>query len=1383
MDPSDPSSFACDDRRLFFNVPQQRPVSPFKSPESFQNSADDLANFDPSYWEGASLDGDVALIMPDPNTAGEGASATLDDSDDEQFDQLESSEPRPPQLPLPLLAAPTSTPSPSPLSLWWCRIGRIPRRRRRNKSGVATSGLRLPLPPCLSNRACGRPSSPRRMRAPPARRQCSGEQRLQSLHPRLMQQWDHPRHQSRWTIRIGGQAMRTSTPPPRLPTQGRAQVVHGSSALLPLAQASSALLPPAQGSSAPLPPAQGSSVPLPPAQGLSAPLPPAHAARGPPPDTAPTFGPPPRIFVPRASALACPPPPPPQKPAPAPPSLLPAPPKPASPLSSPLPPPPPPLHPPPLSFPPITCLRPSLPGLPPPAAPIATYGRGLSLPGRPPPAAPIATYGHQSLGDNVSLPAPAEPEQRGTPEPDRQVLTTPVVSPTTITIMNFQGSFGSFLEEGEFVPMELPPSPLPNFDHGPVATPHRYVSPPHDIEDETHPRCSSDSPPLTPASDSPPPTRTSDSPPPTRTSDSPPPTCTSDSPPRDAEGADSEEVMEERAGQKRKRTSLPGGKLTAAQEAGLTACCAKMFEVAAACATETNLSQERVLRRFTSSISDVHSRRPHRWNLYQSYAQHEFNRTTELRRTVEGCETSPDAEVAPLTKAQLSEAYTQFVLDYGDDKAEEILAKHLELVAAEEGPTVEGRQRRFGTLMRRWGGTRSPQLESIEARDDFQALFMMAGPHVHQDSEYAEVRYTEGFARFFEKLKYTQDEVLAAAKSAVYDWELTKLHELKGRGDVHDPSDAPDTSTSNTSNAVASSSQQALTKIERASAKVPPVKHDYKNMTDEEIKRAKRQLADARIKASKQLNLLIQGRIKRMSVSNTGTDHFIGNGFMWTIAPQYFAGNNLRMLGYLQGEARLPMEEYPSKGASGWRVIERDGLTEALDARGTRNEGLRMESHQYKKGDIVIFSFDYSAPVPSIDSPGYDKHWRTSHRKAVPCADGEGKLWRVVYDLDRVPPVISQVSMALRLPAGGKKMKEAALLATEAGSSKGKGKAKSKMPVEDEEDELDVEEIPDPESEEDAPSPPKKQRTKPPVKERAPTVASASSARVTAARRTRTTSGGTSRGAATSTSTSRSAAASSGSSTSAAPDPSNSAAEAPRRGARKIDGHPASTSAAPASAAEPAADELRRRTRSRTQEQQGGGPVKKVKFDPATYVDSDSGGSSDFFLPDSDCNDDEVPQRERRTVYSPYDAQPLGEAYLRPDGSYIGQMMERPAPTPPASQKRGKTFAGVVIPTKPKEPRPRPRPVGKKRRAAAASTSGAASPPPPASADDAPADAPAAPAGLPVNAPQTAAALALPTDAGALLGNLMVVLAQFPLELLSGALAGAQAMQQHQPPQ
>jgi hypothetical protein len=185
-----------------------------------------------------------------------------------------------------------------------------------------------------------------------------------------------------------------------------------------------------------------------------------------------------------------------------------------------------------------------------------------------------------------------------------------------------------------------------------------------------------------------------------------------------------------------------------------------MLEVAVACAMETNISQEHVLQRFTSSISDVHSRRPHQWNLYQSYAQHEFNRTTELQRTVEGCETSPDTEVAPLTKAQLSEAYTQFVLDYGDDKAEEILAKHSELVAAEEGPTVEGRQQRFGSLMRRWGGTvcpfdrflisllkRSPQLESIEARDDFQALFMMAGLHVHQDSEYAEVRYTEGFAR------------------------------------------------------------------------------------------------------------------------------------------------------------------------------------------------------------------------------------------------------------------------------------------------------------------------------------------------------------------------------------------------------------------------------------------------------------------------------------------------------------------------------------------------------------------------------------------------------------------------------------------------------------
>ncbi|KAJ7814587.1 hypothetical protein B0H14DRAFT_2603987 [Mycena olivaceomarginata] len=1090
--------------------------------------------------------------MPDPNTEGEGALGNFDASDDEQFDQLESSELRP------LPAASTSTDRPLINSLSFSTESVVvpygpDSEEEEEQVGGGHKWLvaAAPTTPVKSRLRANIKPTPR---ASPSSK-TSMVQRAEAAKtvppPPPPDAMGPPALPKPLMICIGGQAMRTSPPPPGFSMQG-----------------------PVQGSSVLLPPTQGSSVPQPP-------------SRVPQPEKAPTFGAPRRVFAPQPSALARPPPPPPPQnvvPAPSLPSALP--------VSSPL-----------------------------PSSPAASQTAASESP---PPG---------SMSE--------EPEQQRTPEPDLQVLSTPVVSPSAITIMNYKGVFETFLEEGAFMPLELPPSPLSSFNNGSAKLPLLY----------------------------------------------------------------SEETRVERAGQKRKCTSLPGGELTAAQEAALGACCAKMLEVAVACATETNISQEHVLRRFASSISNVHSRRPHRWNLYQSYAQHEFNRTTELRHTVEGCEMSPDTEVAPLMKAQLSEAYTQF--------AEEILAKHSELVAAEEGPTVEGHQRRFGSLMHRWGST--PPVGEYRGARQFPGAVHDAGPHVHQDSEYAE---------FFEKLKYTQDEVLAAAKSAVYDWELTKLHELKGRGDVDDTSDAPDASTSNTSNtsnAVTSGSQQALTKIEHASAKVPLVKHDYSAMMAEEAKRAKRQLADTWTRAAKQLNLLIQGRIKRMS---------------------YFAANNLRMLGYPQGEARLPMEEYPSKGASGWWVIEHDGLTEALDARGTRNEGLRMESHQYKNGDIVIFSFDYSAPVPSINSPGYVKHWRTSHRKAVPAPMARGTL---------------------RLPAGGKKLKEAGLLATEAGRSKGKGKAKSKTP-----------ETPDPESEEDAPSPPKKQRTKPPVKKCAPTVASASSAHITTAGRTRATPGGTSRGDATLTS--RSAAASSGSrkhSTSAAPDPSsNSAAEAPQRGARKIDGHPVSTSAVPASASEPAADELRRRTRSRTQEQQGGGPVKKVKFDPTTYVDSDSAGATSF------C--------PTRTATMTRFCSPIGEAYLRPDGSYIGQMMEHPAPAPPASQKHGKTFAGVVIPTKPKEAHLHPRPVGKKHGAAVASTSGTVSPLPPplhpASAD-APPDAPAGPVSLPANAPQTAAALALPTDAKAILGNLMVMLAKFPPELLSGALAGAQAMQQHQPPQ
>ncbi|KAJ7872794.1 hypothetical protein B0H14DRAFT_3438636 [Mycena olivaceomarginata] len=312
-------------------------------------------------------------------------------------------------------------------------------------------------------------------------------------------------------------------------------------------------------------------------------------------------------------------------------------------------------------------------------------------------------------------------------------------------------------------------------------------------------------------------------------------------------------------------------------EAMLAATCEQMLAVAAMCSADAGISQEWVLKRFHASHNELNTRRPHRWNIYQAYANHEMNRVTEIHRTWLGADTPLDAKIPPLTKSEVTEAYLVFIEACGGlEKAEEILFKHAEWASTEEVTTYEGRQRKFLAVRR----CLDSMIGKIEAQDDFQAIYFIGGLYCHQDSQLAGSSHILGLYEFFNKLNYSEDQVLAALKSAMYDCELKKLHALKARDGTSDAS-ATTSPAPDTSSAGASGSKPVPVKFERSTSKQPNVKHDYSGMTQDEIDAMKRKLATAcHIKAKDATNA-VQDCMRAMSISDTpdGIDLFKGNGF------------------------------------------------------------------------------------------------------------------------------------------------------------------------------------------------------------------------------------------------------------------------------------------------------------------------------------------------------------------------------------------------------------------------------------------------------------------------------------------------------------------------
>ncbi|KAJ7738267.1 hypothetical protein B0H14DRAFT_2638512 [Mycena olivaceomarginata] len=431
----------------------------------------------------------------------------------------------------------------------------------------------------------------------------------------------------------------------------------------------------------------------------------------------------------------------------------------------------------------------------------------------------------------------------------------------------------------------------------------------------------------------------------------------------------------------------------------------QMLTVAAVCSTDTGIPQKQVLQWFHASQNKPNVRCPHWWNLYQGYANHKMNRTTEIRHTWLGADMNLDAEIHPLTMSELKEAYPVFIKACGgSDKSEEILLKYAEWASAEGVTTYEGCQHRFLAVQQRLDST----IGKIEAQDDFQVIYFIGGPHCHQDSQLTGLSHTSGLSEFFNKLNNSEDQVLTALKSAMYDSELKKLHDLKARDGT--PNASTTSSALSTSSAGASSSKLVPIKFEHSTSPQPHVKHDYSGMTQAKITAARRQLAATHHTKAKNANVALQDHMRAMSISDTldSIDLFKGNGFKWTGIPQLLGSKHLQIERYPGGEpgaeVRFPMDETSTKAASGWRMMERNSLNQALDPCGTRGEGMQIVQHQYKLGGMVIFSLDYLLKVLPHNSPDYVCHYLANMADywTGTCLDGDVPLDHEEEEVDQL---------------------------------------------------------------------------------------------------------------------------------------------------------------------------------------------------------------------------------------------------------------------------------------------------------------------------------------------------------------------------------------------
>ncbi|KAJ7801132.1 hypothetical protein B0H14DRAFT_3490004 [Mycena olivaceomarginata] len=486
-----------------------------------------------------------------------------------------------------------------------------------------------------------------------------------------------------------------------------------------------------------------------------------------------------------------------------------------------------------------------------------------------------------------------------------------------------------------------------------------------------------------------------------------------------------------------------GGRPSKVQAASMAGFVQEVRSLAEKYSQENGLPAERYLAAVVRA-ADKGSRGGNGWNTYQAFARSRRHAAAEYQRIAPDFD--PHTMKLPrFTATDLSCMYRKFQEAYPDGEAETILGKYQQVAQGEQEDTLASRQRQFDRVCNSFRG-------SIDAATEkgFEVIAFACGSYVHEDSELALVISSPGLADFATYLKHgasgeplTCSDLLGIAKICAYTSQLTALMEPG----VIIP-DALLDALGNSSPAKLSATTSA--KAVKVAKGVSPDTVDPSSIVV--ARRAPSPGSASQIVATTPNINAMRDRFCSMSQECLVLDLFrdkggrVGN-FLWVPLGATLAANDLRLVGY-PANVRLPGEIVSDKASGAWRSQDLTYFNVALlEHESGSGWGLRLERHEYKKGDLVIVGHNYEDDAP--DEPAAAAlHWKTSCGREVRCQDALGNIWAACVDLRRA----GDAAITKRLIAE-RQVKAPA-------KGKAKAKAKESDGEEDEEEEQEVEEVP-----------------------------------------------------------------------------------------------------------------------------------------------------------------------------------------------------------------------------------------------------------------------------------------------------------------------------------
>ncbi|KAJ7195455.1 hypothetical protein GGX14DRAFT_403928 [Mycena pura] len=337
-----------------------------------------------------------------------------------------------------------------------------------------------------------------------------------------------------------------------------------------------------------------------------------------------------------------------------------------------------------------------------------------------------------------------------------------------------------------------------------------------------------------------------------------------------------------------------------------------------------------------------------------------------------------------LNSTEIGVAWRAFTAEHGERKAAEILR----LFAESQGDqavqkTTESRRHCFE---RRAAEIRR-QLDNIAARDQFESVLMMVGPHVNEDKDLAVLHTTPGMSLYSEMSVCSEDEILAFIKTVAYAHNVNPVvgafRQAVTTAQVQEDAGATDAAAANATDA------------------------DFDAVNDNAEGKSKKSSAKRDRSDETRVIETIRKKLSEANKTDVKIDVFRdlnNNHFAWTSLVPALVNQSYHIIGW-PSDVRFPAEFGSGKAIGGLRRAERMKLLQAIDARGDgKYAGIRFEKvgTTLRPNEYVIVCQDYrrNPPPRNADDATVRQYWRSSNGTAQTVLDAAGRKWSLAYDLD-----------------------------------------------------------------------------------------------------------------------------------------------------------------------------------------------------------------------------------------------------------------------------------------------------------------------------------------------------------------------------------------------